>query len=134
MTENFGRGIYIVSAEDDSEYSWDLDTDESGDLRTVRDGEEELLKDVAFRSAINLTEDREEDGDVIPGVLGRPLTPTTMNRIRSTVKRTLDAEPRIQEIVSLSVRQVPSNVNAVEVDAQVTADNDIVDLVFMVED
>lgn len=135
MTEHFGRGIYVVSTEDDSEFAWDLDTDESGDLRTVDNSEDELLKDVAFRSAINLSEDREdEEGETVPGVLGRPLTPTTMNRIRSTVKQTLQSEPRIRRIVSLDVREVPSNSNAVEVNAQVTANDTMVTLIFMVED
>lgn len=108
--------------QEDETYDWDLAIDESGDLKTVANTEDELLKDVAFRAANDLQD-----------VLGLPLTPTTMNRVRAVVKDSMTSDSRISQIVSLDVERVPTSSNAVQIEAEVNASGELVDLIFTID-
>lgn len=125
MTEHYGAGVYLSGGTGlDDRDVWDLDVDESGDVRTV-DGVDELRKDVAFRSARRIQED---------GIIGTPLTPTTRNRLRSLIRETINNEPRLSRIVSMDCRcEIASNSNALKVDVQVTTNEEELDLIFEVD-
>lgn len=119
MTERFGDGLYLVdSADEEGEYQWDLDVDESGDIRGSS-GLDELQKDVAFRAAQALEE-----------VIGAQLTPTTMNRVRAVVQDVLQTEERIQRVVRMDVSRVRGQSNTVRVRADVNTEFEVVSLVF----
>lgn len=122
MTD-FGKGIYLNNTEKADSYAWDIEVDESGDVRSVANNEEELLKDVAFRSSVYLQD-----------IIGRPTTPENMNRIRSRIKQAVSDEPRIDRIISLDARRNRNQPNTVEVNAQVVASDEIVDLIFPVSE
>ena len=121
MTERFGSGIHLNSNDVDG-FDWDLDVDESGDLRSTS-GLDELQKDVAFRSA-----------QALEDVIGHHLTPTAMNRVRSTIRDVLETEDRIKRIVRMDVSRVGGQPNTVRVRADVNTESDVVSLVFTAGD
>ena len=122
MTERFGDGLYLVDSADEDQFQWDLDVDESGDLRSSG-GLDELQKDVAFRSA-----------QALEDVIGQHLTPTAMNRVRSTIRDVLETEDRIERIVRMDVSRVGGQPNTVRVRADVNTEFDVVSLVFVTGD
>jgi len=121
MTERFGSGIHLNS-NDNGGFQWDLDIDESGDLRSSG-GLDELQKDVSFRSA-----------QALEDVIGQHLTPTAMNRVRSTIRDVLETEDRIERIVRMDVSRVRGQPNTVRVRADVNTESDVVSLVFTAGD
>ena len=121
MTERFGSGIHLNS-NDSGGLQWDLDVDESGDLRSSS-GLDELQKDVSFRSA-----------EALEDVIGHHLTPTAMNRVRSTIRDVLETEDRIERIVRMDVSRVGGQPNTVRVRADVNTEFDVVSLVFVAGD
>ena len=123
MTEQFGNGIYLENdIEESGAYQWDLDIDESGDIRGAR-GIDELQKDVAFKSA-----------QALEGLLGNQLTPTTINRIRATVQDVLEQEDRISRVVRLDVSPIDGSRNSVKVRSEVNTESGVIALVFEVDD
>lgn len=119
----FGRGLYLVPkrvANDSNNYSWDLDVDETGDLRPTEDGDKELQKDVAFANATFLQ-----------NAIGSPLNPESFNEIRMLVKRVLLRDDRINNVNSVRINQVNES-DTIEVVALVIASDEQQELVFEV--
>lgn len=117
MSENFGGGMYLTN-NNDLPPLWDLDVDESGDIRTVT-GVEELQKDIAYATRIRM-----ED------VRGNPRTPAAVTRVEAIVRQSLQDDVRISRIINVSAREV--NSDEVEVSASAEANGDEVNLVFSV--
>lgn len=114
---NFGAGIYLTD-ESDLEPSWDLAVDSSGDIKTV-EGEDELLKDVSYSTAIRV-------GDSI----GSTLSPVVMNRIKARVENALVDENRIDSILLVDVREIGDS--TIEVVAEADSNQETIELVFKV--
>jgi hypothetical protein len=122
MTD-FGRGLYLVPAdvaESNNKYDWDIDVDETGDLRSTDTGDEELQKDIAFSSATFLRRS-----------IGGPLDPQTFNEITVILRRTFNRDQRIDDIQNLSVSE-GDGINEVRINATVIVDNSEQELVFEV--
>lgn len=111
---NFGGGIFLST-------DWDLDVDESGDVRTVT-GEDELQKDVAFQTASAL-----ED------VRGGPQSPDLRSETINAIKNILVEEPRVDRILSIDVREAGEDLDKMEVIIEVNADLTQQELVFEVD-
>jgi len=119
--EQFGAGPSLS----DSSYPWDFSIDESGDIKTVS-GLAELEKDIAFRIA---TQEN--------NMLGRKITPTQMNRIRSTINDMIIADSRVQSVLSLDVQRSSGMDNSIDVSATVqtvSGDEQEQQLVFSISD
>lgn len=114
MTD-FGSGLHLNSTEDTG-YVWDLDVDETGDIRTVS-GMDELQKDLAFTAAIELEEYR-----------GEPTNPTVLNRIHGVVIDILEQEVRIDNIVNVDVVETDIS-NRIKISALVESNNEDIELV-----
>lgn len=117
MSDNFGGGIYLTT-NTDQRPNWDLQTDESGDIRTVT-GSDELQKDVAFATAVRVQDS-----------IGERLEPVVLNRIRAQVRGALNEEPRIDTVIIIEANEVDTD--TVEVVAQARAEDDTIELVFEV--
>lgn len=120
MTDHFGSGIHLNESSSDG-LSWDLDVDESGDIRTTS-GLDELKKDLSFSLASRLE-----------GILGNPLTPTTMNRIQAIVDDGISQDDRISRVIALDVQRVEGRPNTVQVQSQLNTTEGVVDLIFMID-
>ena len=119
--EQFGAGPSLS----DSSYPWDFSIDESGDIKTVS-GLAELEKDIAFRIA---TQEN--------NMLGRKITPTQMNRIRSTINDMIIADSRVQSVLSLDVQRSSGMDNSIDVSATVqtvSGDEQEQQLIFSISD
>jgi len=119
--EQFGAGPSLS----DSSYPWDFSIDESGDIKTVS-GLAELEKDIAFRIA---TQEN--------NMLGRKITPTQMNRIRSTINDMIIQDSRVQSVLSLDVQRSSGMDNSIDVSATVqtvSGDEQEQQLVFSISD
>lgn len=79
-----GGGIFLAQ-------DWDLEVDETGDIRTV-EGVAELEKDLAFYTA-----------RVLRPVEGLPQNPQTRSVIQARIERAINTEPRVRSILSLDI-------------------------------
>lgn len=117
---DFGDGIYLTRQDDGNTYLWDIDVDETGDVRAVG-GKEELLKDLAYQS-------REALGPIV----GSALTQTTLGRIESTVTDVIANDARITTVIEVNATIVDDVDNEVEVVAEANSEDGIIELVFEV--
>lgn len=88
---------------------WDLQIDETGDLKSVF-GLEELEKDLAFRTAIEIEQE-----------IGQILTKNTLAEIRITFRQALNEDVRVNRVVNVVAEQVDTN--EVRVSATVVSDD-----------
>jgi hypothetical protein len=114
---DFGSGIYLTR-QNDLGPVWDLQVDSSGDIR-MADGEDELLKDVAYSTAVRIQPE-----------LGQRFEPVVLNRIRARVKDALQDDDRIDVVLVVDATQTDSD--TLSVDAVANADDEEVELVFEV--
>ena len=122
MTD-FGKGLYLVPteiAEEHDKHNWDIDVDETGDLRMTETGEEELKKDVALTTGVALQDS-----------LGEPISPQTANEITALVQSVLKQDSRIDRIQNISIDS-PDRKDTLLVKAVVDAEDDEQELVFEV--
>lgn len=110
---DFGGGIFLTE-------DWDIEANESGDVRTVT-GFDELAKDVAFRTAVRFNDE-----------IGLPLTNEALLRIKVIAKDEVLRDDRIQDIITIDVSIVDDAANRVEVVSTIEADNSEQELVFEV--
>lgn len=93
-TEEFlyGKGIELQqNTSDPDDKHWDIVIDGSGDVGVNR-GVGELEKDLAFKLRRTLD-----------GMLGRHITPSLRERIKSRAERTVGGDERIEEVTSVSI-------------------------------
>lgn len=102
------------------EHEWDMEVDQTGDIKMTF-GFEELKKDIAFRSAA-----------ILDGRRGEPLTPSNRADIRALVKDLLNNDPRLGRIVSLSVTESDNDPNKLLISTTVNTEEGQTDLVFEV--
>ena len=122
MTD-FGKGLYLIPveiAEEHNKHNWDIDVDETGDLRMTETGDEELKKDVALSTGVALQDS-----------LGEPMSPQTANEITALVQSVLKQNTRIDRIKDISIDS-PNNRDTLSVNAVVDADSGQQELVFEV--
>ena len=118
MSDNFGGGIYLTDNSDLAP-TWDLDVDESGDIRTVT-GIDELNKDVAYATAVEIQDT----------AIGERLEPVVLRRIKAIVRSVFQDEERIDNILIVNARE--AGMDTVEVVAEVRANDETIELVFEV--
>ena len=122
MTD-FGKGLYLIPteiAEEHDKYHWDIDVDETGDLRMTETGDEELKKDVALSTGVALQSN-----------LGDPMTPQTANEITALVQSVLKQDSRIDTIKDISIEESDKR-DTLLVNAVVDAESGEQELVFEV--
>lgn len=110
----YGSGIYLTR-------TFDFDVDGTGDIRLSR-GLDELQKDVAFFQTLALRPE-----------LGEPRYNEVLNRIDIRAREMLLADPRIDSVLDLTVREPNDRHDTVEVVALVRAGDEEQELVFEVE-
>jgi len=114
---SYGNGIALDS-------DWDLIVDETGDIKASR-GEDELEKDLAYISAVRLTEET-----------GTPLIPSNFSQIENTLATVLSRDPRLNRVTEVEVTANEDNNDAIDVRLRAIifgADEVETDLIFTVE-